>query len=1400
VTTRFTVLIPIVRLPLFLPNAIESVLAQTVSEFELFIVCDGTPPETIECAQEFARRDPRVTVFPFLKGQRHGEAHLHSVLTKASGTFVAYLEDDDLWFPNHLEELEELLQTVDFGNTIHVIVHSDGRVESLPCDLGEHDFRQRFLDEPFNRFGFSTCGHSLDAYRRLPEGWAPVPVRIHNDLHMWRKFLSMSEFKFGTRMVITAITLPSYIRDLMSPEERAHEAKVWLSRIHDKEGRANIVEAAWGSVVGKEIQGEQEIARIKSVYRKARTALDQMEAMNPGSLEKIGLAIEAQANAQLEVERLTAVLSLSQKSLSIMTARAEAHEAVIGAYRSDLANLNSTLENQIARQKDYQSLLEREITTLRQDSEKQEKEAEEQLSRQAIRAEEMQAQISDLETEVIRQAGIIGELRRQVTANQDELVRTIRKASLTVSPEQVPVGEIVGVTEITWDTGDGTEGQIYVSVDGDAELLFATGPSGSKPALWIEQSLTYQFRLYAGTEHEQLLGEAMVTGISTSLGDDKPAAVEPIREASLTVSPEQVPVGETVGVTEITWDTGDGTEGQVYVAVDGEAEALFATGPSGSKPALWIEQSLTYQFRLYAGTAHGRLLVEAMVTGISTSLGDNKPAAAVEPTREPSLTVSPEQVPVGIIVGITEITWDTGDGTDGQVYVAVDGAAEALLATGPSGSKIAPWIEESLTYQFRLYAGTEQRQLLGEALATGTSTSLRDNKPALRGVDDLTASKDMAGWLAEISLDRFLASHSTIEFPVTEKPEVSIILVLYNRAALTLQCLYSILRSNASAYEVVIIDNASTDKTSKLLGQVKGARIIQNARNLHFLRAVNQAAQQAKGDSLLLLNNDAQLLPGTLSSAQQTLNSAADIGAVGGKIILLDGVLQEAGSIIWNDGSCLGYGRGDNPLAPEYMYQRDVDYCSAAFLLTPRGLFLEGGGFDEDYSPAYYEETDYCVRLWQQGKRVVYDPNAIIVHYEFASSTSPRNAIDLQVKHRQVFAAKHQDWLQSQVPPDPRHVWLARSHQQNGQQRILFLDDAVPHAALGAGFPRSNRILSELVNLGHAITFYPTSCPHEDWADVYEDIPAGAEIMLDHGWDKLTEFLHRRAGYYDLIIISRPHNMALFKSLMSKKPGICGKARIIYDAEALFSSRKIKQSILEGQELSKAEQEKLIREEVGLAEICDCVVSVSDVESGKFVEYGCERVHTLSHSVEVVPTESDFTERRDILFVGRIHALNAPNADSMIWFSNEILPLIQERLGNEIKLKLVGLDCPGFKSLVNNSSVQLLGRVEDLTPLYEEARLFVAPTRFSAGIPLKVCEAAGYGLPVVATFLVGAQLGWHNEQELLLADDPQDFADACVRLYTSPALWNQLRNKALARVNQDFSPKAFREQLRQIVS
>lgn len=655
--------------------------------------------------------------------------------------------------------------------------------------------------------------------------------------------------------------------------------------------------------------------------------------------------------------------------------------------------------------------------------------------------------------------------------------------------------------------------------------------------------------------------------------------------------------------------------------------------------------------------------------------------------------------------------------------------------------------------------------------------------------------------LSQIVLDNFLLSNGVLKFPEVDRPIISIVLVLYNRAELTLSCLHSLLHQSFSSYEMIIVDNNSTDRTSELLAKIKNANIIYNESNQHFLLAANQGSEIATGQYLLFLNNDAQILGDSLRIALQTISSDADIGAVGGKIILPDGTLQEAGSIIWQDGSCLGYGRGDDPQAPQYMFSREVDYCSGAFLLTPRQLFINLGSFDILYQPAYYEETDYCVKVHKAGYKIIYDPDVTILHYEFASSQSDR-AVALQTRNQEIFVTQHQDWLQSQYYPDFNNI-LSASSRKNSGGRILFIDDRVPHPYLGSGYTRGHKILEIMVELGYEVTFYPTDLSYqESWQTTYQDLPRSVEVFKGYGLQNLEDFLKARPHYYNTIFVSRPHNMNHLNYVL-QQDNILTNSTIIYDAEALYCLRDFAYQNILGNNLSEESQYKAIAKELELAKNSDLIISVSSLEREKFLEYGYDRVEVLGHSLVTTPTPNSFAGRQDILFVGSVYEMESPNADSIIWFSQEIFPLIQQQIP-EINLLLVGNNrVDELKQQIlnlNNSQIKILGKINDLFEIYNNSRLFIAPTRFAAGIPHKVHEASAYGLPVVTTRAIANQLQWRAENELLIADTPQDFAEQCIKLYRDKNLWQTLRNNALLQVEKQCSPEYFKNKLQEILN
>lgn len=630
-----------------------------------------------------------------------------------------------------------------------------------------------------------------------------------------------------------------------------------------------------------------------------------------------------------------------------------------------------------------------------------------------------------------------------------------------------------------------------------------------------------------------------------------------------------------------------------------------------------------------------------------------------------------------------------------------------------------------------------------------------------------------------------------IELAEVDDPEVSIVIPVWNRWPFTYRCLAAIAENlKGTSYEVVVVDNASTDETPEILNKVGNLRVVRNAANLGFVLGSNAGVRVARGEYILFLNNDAHILSGTVRALLSTIRADPSVGAVGGRMIFLDGRLQEAGSIVFKDGACLGYGRGDDPFAPEYSYVRDVDFCSGALLLTPRELFNELGMFDERYAPAYYEDADYCMAVRANGKRVVYQPAAVIVHHEFGSSPRREAALELQDRNRRVFVDKWASVLQGHEAASHDNVLVARDATR--RRRLMFVDDRVPDPRLGCGYPRTYRMLASLRDLGWAVTFFPLLFPERLEPCTSELEAIGVEVITGAGDRRLDlkEFLERRPDHYDVILVSRPHNMreaAPFVRAASPR------ARIVYDAEAIFAMRELQLLALEGAPASANVAEALVRDEASLVRSADAVTAVSPREASTFRDFGVLETHVVGHLVDPRPTPAPFVDRSGLVFVGSL-ARRSPNEDAVLHFVREILPLIRQEIA--CTLFVVGASPSEAISSLDSPDVRIVGAVDDLTPWYDRARAFVIPTRYAAGIPLKLYEAAAFGVPSVVTPLVAGQVGWRDGYELLVGADPAGFARRVVELHTNEALWNRIRQGAIGAVQRDCSPEAFTAALR----
>lgn len=268
---------------------------------------------------------------------------------------------------------------------------------------------------------------------------------------------------------------------------------------------------------------------------------------------------------------------------------------------------------------------------------------------------------------------------------------------------------------------------------------------------------------------------------------------------------------------------------------------------------------------------------------------------------------------------------------------------------------------------------------------------------------------------AGASLAEFLASDARLACPSTGADiDLTVVIVIWNQPHFLLRCLRALLTQSGPAMEIVLVDNGSASETQQLLSRLDGVSILRNPANEGFVTACNQGARIARGRALLMLNSDAFVRHDALANASAALEADAEIGAVGGRLILPSGKLQEAGCVVWSDATTSGYGRGWAPDAGEVMSPRDVDYCSGAFLMTRRALWTELGGFDEAFTPGYYEEVDYCLRLRQAGYRVLFEPSVAVDHFEHGSEVKREDALRTSERNRRTFQERHASTLRSQ--------------------------------------------------------------------------------------------------------------------------------------------------------------------------------------------------------------------------------------------------------------------------------------------------------------------------------------------------------------------------------------------------
>ncbi|MGF1493846.1 MAG: tetratricopeptide repeat protein [Microcoleaceae cyanobacterium] len=313
-----------------------------------------------------------------------------------------------------------------------------------------------------------------------------------------------------------------------------------------------------------------------------------------------------------------------------------------------------------------------------------------------------------------------------------------------------------------------------------------------------------------------------------------------------------------------------------------------------------------------------------------------------------------------------------------------------------------------------------------------------------------------------------------LSLPTSKTPTISIIIPVYNQILHTYNCLRSIAATmdGSIPYEVIVMDDHSKDHTQEVLAQIQGVQSVFNEQNLGFIGSCNRGASLAKGQYLFFLNNDTVVMPSCFEELLETFRLFPRAGLVGAKFLYPNGMLQEAGGIIWQDGSAWNYGRQDHPNKPEYCYLREVDYCSGAGIMIPRELWNQIGGFDVRLKPAYYEDTDLAFEVRQAGYQVLYQPLAQIIHFEGISSGTDltKGMKQYQVVNHQKFLDKWAAVLQGHRP-NAVEPYLER--ERPVQQRLLMIDARMLTPDQDSGSLTACNLIKIFQALGYKVTFAP---------------------------------------------------------------------------------------------------------------------------------------------------------------------------------------------------------------------------------------------------------------------------------------------------------------------------------------